>query len=155
MASANGLQQWSARPGSWTARGRKLLRIEATEQEMGRWLGVGRGGRAAARQKGAPAMDREGRAAEGRRWGRAPWLWGCSAAAEMELAPAGRSRGEKGGQPWEGARRPEGKAPAGDPWSSCAGCCCRGRIPARGRRRQGRRKWWLGKIEGWEWKIPK
>jgi hypothetical protein len=53
----------------------------------------------------------EGRAAEGRRWGRVPWLWRCSAAAEMELAPAGRSRGEKGGQPWEGARRPEGKAP--------------------------------------------
>jgi hypothetical protein len=31
-------------PRSWMARGRMVLRTEATEQEMGRWLGEGRGG---------------------------------------------------------------------------------------------------------------
>jgi hypothetical protein len=51
-------------PGSWTARGRMVLRTEATEQEMGRWLGEGRGGRGqresrvSACSQGAPAPAR-------------------------------------------------------------------------------------------------
>jgi hypothetical protein len=81
---ANGLQQWSARLGSWTARGRKLLRIEATEQEMGRWLGVGRGGRAAARQKGASAME--------------------SLLAAMEQGAEKVATKGRAGTPWLGAR---------------------------------------------------
>jgi hypothetical protein len=84
-------QQGAARHGD---REECLLAVLGDERRRGELL------------QGSSAMDKEGR-----HWGRAPWLWRCSAAAEMELAPAGRSRGEKGGQPWRcSAREKKGRA---------------------------------------------
>jgi hypothetical protein len=83
------------------ARGRMVLRTETTEQEIGRWLGEGRGGRAAARLKGAPAMESllaamEQGAKKGATKGRA----GASACSQGALAPAARNRGRKSAEHW-------------------------------------------------------
>jgi hypothetical protein len=61
--------------------------------------------------------------------------WGGGLPAAV---PEGGAKGREGA-PWEGARRP---------WSFCAGCCVR-------EKKAGKRKWRLGKMEGWECKNAK
>jgi hypothetical protein len=108
--SANGLQQWSARPGSWTARGRKVLCTKATEQEMGRWLGEGRGGRATARLKGAPAMESLLAAME--KGAEKVTAKGRAGASACSQGGGAQSTGAEGGACWlEEEEGEEGKTP--------------------------------------------
>jgi hypothetical protein len=66
--------------------------------------------------------------------GRTPWLRNFSTPRKEGQ----RARRVVEAHAMEGARRPWSFC--WRPRSSCAGCCCRGRMPARGRRKQGEKK---------------
>jgi hypothetical protein len=109
---------------------------------------------AATTQTGHPTWRRRaprtgGMSAMGSRASRRGWPRGgrggaelaCCKDAESERLSAGRCFGApEEGTPGHGREHGGHGAPAGDPWSSCAGCCCRRRIPARGRRRRGEKE---------------
>jgi hypothetical protein len=78
-----------------------------------------------------------------------------------ELAARARTRGDAAPwleQRWRWGRRPPVPAARQEKQGGCramAGLAPCAVPVARGGRNQGEKKWRLGKIEGWEWKISK